>query len=432
MGHRWTYEECFELAKEFKCSAEFKEKQSRAYKAAVRHSWLKDYTWFVPYFRSIQWTYETCYEEARKYVSRKQFQDNSKGAYQRALKQNWLEDYDWMIPTAKPKGYWDNYDRVKEEVKKYNSRTSFYKGNQPAYNAARQNGWLDELIPSKTDVNARLRCVYSYEFKEYNVAYVGLTCDKKRRHLQHIGVHSCGKSSPVFGFATEHEIIIPEPIYWYEDCTVAESQKYENDIVKKYIERGWILLNKAKTGVGHSSLGSTIYKWTKKECYNEARKYHSRTEFSNNCQSAYTKSLQKGWINDYFWFSTLGNKKWTYETCYDEALKYKTRSEFEKGNHPAYQVASQNKWLEKYYWFVKPIHINKPRKWTYESCRLVAQRCNSRSEFVKRNKGAYEASRKNGWLDEFIPQKKLNQYSVKINDPAQYCIPFDNCEEGYK
>lgn len=428
MRHIWSYDECYELAKQCKCSTEFAENNPRAYHAATRHGWIKDYTWFVRGYRSIRWTYESCYEEAKKYASRTEFQKKSRSAYAKALQRGWLDDYDWMPLLFKPKGYWNNYERVREEAKKYSSRTDFYKGNQFVYNIAVKNGWIEDFIPSQIDLKERIRCVYSYEFKGYNVVYVGLTDDKKRRHLEHLGISTFGKScSPVLTFARDHAISVPEPVYWYDNCTVLEAQKYEDEVVKHYEKNGWVLLNRAKTGVGHGSIGGSARRWTRKECYDEARKYNSRTEFSDNCQSAYAKALRKGWIDDYTWFSTLGNKKWTYETCYNEALKYNTRWDFGKGNHPAYQVASQNRWLDDYNWFVKPITKVSPRKWTYEACKEAARKCSSRSEFVKLYKGAYEVSRKNGWLNEFIPQKKLNQYAVRTNNPAQYSLFDDNC-----
>lgn len=428
MRHIWSYDECYELAKQCKCSTEFAENNPRAYHAATRHGWIKDYTWFVRGYRSIRWTYESCYEEAKKYASRTEFQKKSRSAYAKALQRGWLDDYDWMPLLFKPKGYWNNYERVREEAKKYSSRTDFYKGNQFVYNIAVKNGWIEDFIPSQIDLKERIRCVYSYEFKGYNVVYVGLTDDKKRRHLEHLGISTFGKScSPVLTFARDHAISVPEPVYWYDNCTVLEAQKYEDEVVKHYEKNGWVLLNRAKTGVGHGSIGGSARRWTRKECYDEARKYNSRTEFSDNCQSAYAKALRKGWIDDYTWFSTLGNKKWTYETCYNEALKYNTRWDFGKENHPAYQVASQNRWLDDYNWFVKPIPKVSPRKWTYEACKEAARKCSSRSEFVKLYKGAYEVSRKNGWLNEFIPQKKLNQYAVRTNNPAQYSLFDDNC-----
>ena len=45
----------------------------------------------------------------------------------------------------KPRNYWKIKDNVFEESKKYKNRTEFKKGNNCAYNSARNNCWLDEM-----------------------------------------------------------------------------------------------------------------------------------------------------------------------------------------------------------------------------------------------------------------------------------------------
>ena len=40
------------------------------------------------------------------------------------------------------------------------------------------------------------------------------------------------------------------------------------------------------------------------------------------------------------------NGYWTYETCYEEAKKYSTRTEFCKGCGSAYEVARKNGWMD--------------------------------------------------------------------------------------
>lgn len=44
--------------------------------------------------------------------------------------------------------------------------------------------------------------------------------------------------------------------------------------------------------------------WTKERCYDVAKKCNSRGEYKKMFVVAYQKSLKKGWINDYTWFST--------------------------------------------------------------------------------------------------------------------------------
>lgn len=409
--HYWNREECEELAKKYLCASDFKKKEPRAYKAAQKYGWLSDYDWFVPYYHVIKWDYTSCYDEARKCSSRNEFQSKNESAYKRALKFGWLDDYYWMQPQQKPKGYWNNFDAVKEEASKYSSRTELYKHNQKAYESARKHKWLKLLYPSKSDPKEKIRYVYSYEFVSFNAVYVGLTVDKERRHLQHKGLFGSKIKSAVLEFAQSNNIQVPEPIYWYEDCNMDESKIREKEVLDMYIEAGWCILNKAKTGINHSSLGSSEYKWTKISCYNEALKYKTRTEFSKSACSAYSKAKTRGWIDDYFWLKEDNHKKWNRNTCYKEAKKYRTKGDFCSGSHSAYQIASKNKWLDDFFWFIKVKPKHPPRKWWYESCKEEALKYKTRSEFAVKSKGAYDVSRKNGWLDEFYQDKHKNQFS---------------------
>ena len=45
--------------------------------------------------------------------------------------------------------------------------------------------------------------------------------------------------------------------------------------------------------------------WSKEVCYEEAKKYKSRSEFCRGCCSAYKASMKNGWIDDYNWFLTI-------------------------------------------------------------------------------------------------------------------------------
>ena len=95
--------------------------------------------------------------------------------------------------------------------------------------------------------------------------------------------------------------------------------------------------------------------------------------------------------------------KWNKETCYEEAKKYSTRSEFQKGCSSAYRAARQNKWIDDYDWFEE---IRKPNGyWSYETCYEEAKKYSKRYEFQKGSSGAYAVACKNGWMDELFPQK---------------------------
>ena len=117
---------------------------------------------------------------------------------------------------------------------------------------------------------------------------------------------------------------------------------------------------------------------------------------------AYMKALKNGWLDDYTWFVEIQkpNGYWTYERCYEEAKKYPTRSAFQRLSRGAYLFALKQGWLNDYTWFKRLTGF-----WTYEACKEEAAKYHKRGEFKNGAKGAYTKSRINGWLDEFFPPK---------------------------
>ena len=92
--------------------------------------------------------------------------------------------------------------------------------------------------------------------------------------------------------------------------------------------------------------------WNYETCYEEAKKYSTRTEFHNNCQVAYQVACKNKWIEQYDWLQ-LKHKPdgyWTYENCFNEALKYKSRGELCKENGTVSRISKQNGWVDDYVW----------------------------------------------------------------------------------
>jgi len=90
---------------------------------------------------------------------------------------------------------------------------------------------------------------------------------------------------------------------------------------------------------------------------------------------------------------------WTKERVFEEARKYATKSLFRKGNRSAYATAEKNGWFDEMTWFEQP-NPNKPRVWSKEAVFNLAKQFNTKIEFSKANKSAYNAAWKNHWLEE--------------------------------
>ena len=95
---------------------------------------------------------------------------------------------------------------------------------------------------------------------------------------------------------------------------------------------------------------------------------------------------------------------WSKENCRKEALKYKYRYEFLKGSRSAYSSSWKNKWLDD---ICAHMEGTPYRHWIIkENCKKEALKYKTRNEFRNGSGGAYEPSRRNGWLDEFFPKAK--------------------------
>lgn len=51
---------------------------------------------------------------------------------------------------------------------------------------------------------------------------------------------------------------------------------------------------------------------------------------------------------------------------------------------------------------VFPIDTKPHGYWTYERCKEIADKCDSRMDFIKTNRSAYDKSLMQGWLDKFF------------------------------
>lgn len=94
-----------------------------------------------------------CYKCAKECTTIKELQEKYQTVYKKARRENWFQDYVWLRYLIKPKHYWDDFDRVQKEAKKYKCVRDFSINNSSAYQSARRNNWIDILFPNKRKTN---------------------------------------------------------------------------------------------------------------------------------------------------------------------------------------------------------------------------------------------------------------------------------------
>ena len=150
----WTYEIIYEEARNCKTLKEFRENYPQAYQAAGRQKQIpelcKDLNLVASKPTIRKWTLEAVHEEAIKYNTKVEFSKGASSAYSTAKQRGWVDkvcSHMKVIRDVKPKGYWNSFENCAEVALTCKNRVRFQKKSQPAYNSARQKGWLDIFYP---------------------------------------------------------------------------------------------------------------------------------------------------------------------------------------------------------------------------------------------------------------------------------------------
>ena len=234
-----------------------------------------------------------------------------------------------------------------------NYRSEFAKRFKGEYFAALRNEWLDEICSHMIVVgNQYKRCIYAYEFpniegKDY--VYVGLTDHIPQRDLVH------GRKGAVYTFCKKHSLERPKPIQLTDYIDKEEAKEQEGIQLANYVSKGWIPLNRVKTG----GLGGH-----------------------------------------------LANDGFTFEECKERGQKYSKRSEWKREDYPTYYIASKRGWIDKILKQSERFGNGKQKYWTEERIREKALMFSSRSDFWKKEPGACVQAKKMGIMDKICAHMK--------------------------
>jgi len=401
---RWTRELCEKEARKYVTRKEFYINDKRAYEAAVKYGWLDGFTWLKSEKRPNKyWTKERCAKESRKYTSKKDFLEGCPAAFAAAAKKGWLDGFTWLVDKRVDiiKGKIDSvYVYVFEETKTaYVGRTLIRRQtkrdkehiyNQESDGVAKYAKQNNIPVPPMQILESNLTLKEGLEREDYWRQWY----EKQGYIMLNKGATGIGKGS--LGAINKGK--------WNKNTCYKEAQKYNScsefekanasayDAARR---NGWI-----KDYIWFDILWEP--KWDKETCYQEAKKYKTRGDFQKGSPSAYNVAFRKKWIKDYEWLVSrikYPRGYWgDYDRCYQEAKKYKSRSEFQIGNRSAYDSARKHGWLDDYVWFKEKA---KNKYWNRETCYEEAKKYKSATEFAKHAIRAYELSRINGWINDF-------------------------------
>jgi hypothetical protein len=346
----------------------------------------------------IKWRKEDCLVDALQYESRSEWNEHSSG-YQVAAKHGWLDECcKHMDDIKKPNGYWTK-GRCRTDAKQYNTRTEWQDNNASAYSVAAKNDWLDECCQHMVAAERPRKWtkeICQIDAKQYKTrtAWKTNSIDAYTAAVKYQWLDEC----------CQHMVLKKKPAWTMNSCKTdalqyqskSEWEKHSPSAIAAARKNDWLdqccqhMIQKRKAA------------YSLKSCKQDAKQYQSKSEWEEHSASAYNAARRNDWLDEccqHMVIKKRPNGYWTKERCQDDARNYSTKKKWETGSPGAYHRAAKSKWIidccEHMVEVVKPVGY-----WTKERCQSEALQYNTRTTFNKGSSGAYDASYRNGWLDD--------------------------------
>jgi hypothetical protein len=142
--------------------------------------------------------------------------------------------------------------------------------------------------------------------------------------------------------------------------------------------------------------------WTLERCKASAKPHSNPYAWQKAEGSAYNAARKNGWFEECCANMTDSKKPngyWTLERCKASAKPHPNKKAWEKAEISAYNAARKNGWLEICCVNMKEL-IKPSGYWTLERCKASASPHSNVKAWLIADKAAYQAAQKNGWLPE--------------------------------
>ena len=350
---------------EFKSLSDWRKADPQMYNIAYNRKMLNTiadrYGWARP-FNYKYWTKERVIEEAIKYTNREEWKTNNPESYSIATRRGWSNECVRLMN----KTMWEFDTCLSEALKCFtqrnslkNWRTKLKKFNSFAYNTAKQNSWLTEIIKlvrksfNKKDYRPK-------KLSKPRVLWTKELCLEDA--LKYKTRSSWFKSYGAFKAAKKNG--------WYNDCI-----------------KHMVIIKKTD--------------WTFDDCHGTALKYKTKREWYIKHPQTYNFASRRKWLIECTKHMIPPQKNWkSLELCLANALLYRTKSDWIKKSHGCAKSAEKNGWMDECtkhmvskqkpngYWLIKDNVLTESKKFS------------TLTEWRRSSKMSYFYARKNSWMDE--------------------------------
>jgi len=172
---------------------------------------------------TLEWTKDKVLVSAKKEKYKVRWSENEPGAYAAALRDGYFEEATSHMEILNPKGKWSNKGKVLADAKKFLSRSAWQKASVGAYEAAKKNGWFDEATAHMTrpDMTQKwTKAAVKKEAKKYKF--------KSDFNNNAVGAYEAAKNNGWFDDVTAHmgnKKAIPTK--WNKKAVLDDAKKYK-------------------------------------------------------------------------------------------------------------------------------------------------------------------------------------------------------------
>ena len=405
---KWTHHLIKEDARKYSSIKEWRTQSSAAYHAAHKRGIYEEVTAHMTASR-ITWTKQAVLDDAKGYATRGEWAAAPASGYQIAHRNGWLDEAcSHMERNRRPS--W-NKDTALKSAARYKSKAEWKQDVPSGYNYARKNGFLEEACAHMTAVGHRYkRCVYMIAVKNTTFIYVGLTQNFEKRIAQHFShTKKVMRLVEVFG----EDSIICTRLSEYVENEVA--QELESKLVTEYSKMGYDVLNTAKPG----GLGQGREKWAKEAVLADAKKYDMVSKWVRESPGAFNAAYRHGVYHQATQHMGRGRKPyryWTKKRVCEDAKCYETIPEWREKSEIACSIARKKGWMDE-----ATAHMNRPAvlkgHWDEQAVHKDALNYSTRTAWRIKSGGAYSAAHRNGWIESatrhMVRGKRRSQWEDK-------------------
>lgn len=144
--------------------------------------------------------------------------------------------------------------------------------------------------------------------------------------------------------------------------------------------------------------------WDEAACIADAQQYLTYTDWYNHSYFACAKAKKMKWLDKCCEHMT--KTRWDKAACISEASKYQTTYEWKLNSIHSYQYACRHSLLGECRIHMIEKRARKSKRWDKSACIIDAARFKTRTDWMVGSGSAYQAARRNFWLDECCAHMK--------------------------